>query len=78
LKDQKQIRVQVLERALRVCSLQLTQSECQADELASALPLAKSPHERTSMNIVLDDQRKVIKALKRLQADVSEILEKES
>lgn len=37
---------------------------------------AKAPRERTAVNIILDDQRKVLKALERLVNDLSEIYNK--
>jgi hypothetical protein len=37
------------------------------------LHFAKSPRERTAVNIILDDQKKAAKALERLVNDLSEI-----
>ena len=74
MNDHKRIRTKVLEGILATCGRQLEECEKQLEDIASMMPLAKGPHERTSMNIVLDDQRKVVKSLKRLQSDVSEIL----
>ena len=75
MKDQNQLRAQVLQCILSTCGSQLDQCEKQAEDLASIMPLAKTPQQRTSMNIILDDQKKLVKALKRLQSDVLAILE---
>lgn len=38
------------------------------------MPVAKGAQERTALNIILDDQKKVAKALERLVSDLSEII----
>lgn len=76
LKDQRRLRTKVLEDVLALCNSQLDLSEAQLEELSAVTSLAKGPRERTSMNIVLDDQKKVIKSLRRLQSDLSELIGK--
>ena len=75
MKDQNQLRAQILKCILLTSGTQLHQCERQSEDLASIMPLAKTPQQRTSMNIILDDQKKVVKALKRLQGDLLAILE---
>jgi hypothetical protein len=75
LKDPKESRIRILEQTQATCRIHLEDWARKAEDLNAIVPLAKSPRERTSMNIVLDDQRKVMKALTRLQTDVSELLD---
>lgn len=51
---------------------QLEESIKNIEDIKSVLPLAKNPRERTAANIILDDQKKVVKALERLIADLAE------
>lgn len=74
MKDPTRLRIKVLEEVLAVCKSQLERSEEQLEKIMAMLPLARNPKERTTINIILDDQRKVIKSLRRLEADVSELL----
>ena len=74
MKDSRRSRTQILEHIITTSGKQEEECTRQLEDLISIFPLAKSPRERTSMNIVLDDQRKVLKALKRLQNDALEIL----
>ncbi|WP_337863142.1 hypothetical protein [Nitrososphaera sp.] len=64
----------VLERVLESSSRQLDEANKSADELKSVMPVAKGAQERTALNIILDDQKKVAKALERLVSDLSEII----
>ena len=75
MKDRLESRMRILERIQSMCCIQLEDWARNAKDLAAIMPLAKSPRDRTSMNIVLDDQRKVVKALTRLQTDASEMLD---
>jgi hypothetical protein len=43
------------------------------EDIKALLPLAKTAQERTTLNIILDNQRKVVKSLERLTNDLSEI-----
>lgn len=64
----------VLERVLESSSRQLDEANKSVDELKSVMPVAKGAQERTTLNIILDDQKKVAKALERLVSDLSEII----
>lgn len=75
MKDYKQSKREILCRVYSVCSRQLADCEKQLEELVSIAPAAKTPRERTSINIIVDDQRKVARALTRLQRDLSEVIE---
>jgi hypothetical protein len=55
-------------------SRQLEESIKNVEDMKSILLLAKNPRERTAINIILDDQKKVIKALERLIADLAEMV----
>jgi hypothetical protein len=73
MQDKKGKRVQVFGQVLTLCESQLRACAEQMEAINSIMSSARSPRERTSINIVRDDQRKVIKALKRLHDDISEI-----
>ena len=75
LKDYRQRKVEILRRAFSACTRQLADCEERLEELVSLAPTAKNPRERTSINMIVDDQRKVARALSRLQSDLSEVLE---
>jgi hypothetical protein len=75
LRDLVESRRQMLENIQSSCLIQLENWARHAEDLAAIMPLAKRPRDRTSMNILLDDQRKVVKALTRLQKDVLELLD---
>jgi hypothetical protein len=76
MSEQRKVRqTRILERILATTSAHITDYLKLLDDLRSMASFAKTPHDRTSLNIILDDQRKVIKSLKRLQADVSEMLD---
>lgn len=63
----------MLGRLLATSSRQLDESAKNVDDIKSVMDWAKSPRERTAMNIILDDQRKVAKALERLVNDLAEM-----
>ena len=50
----------------------MDRARANAEQIKELLPLAKSPRERTEINIVLDDQKKVIKSMERLLNDLLE------
>ena len=75
MKDWKENRDYVLRRTLKTCCAQLVEAAQTLEDLIAIVPFAKSPKDRTSVNIVIDDQRKVQKALSRLQNDVSGLLD---
>lgn len=63
----------MLDRLLATSSRQLDESAKNIDDIKSVMAWAKSPRERTAMNIILDDQKKVVKALERLVNDLAEM-----
>lgn len=64
----------MLGKVLDSSSRQLEESTKNVDEIRSILLYwVKSPKERTAINIILDDQKKVVKALGRLVDDLAEI-----
>lgn len=76
MSEQRKVRqTQIMERILASTSAHLTDCQKLLDDLRNMASFAMTPHDRTSLNIILDDQRKVVKSLRRLQADVSEMLE---
>jgi hypothetical protein len=77
LKDPARAKDEVLNGVLESSSRQLQEAEGSIEEIKSILHWAKSPRERTSINIILDDQKKVVKALGRLVDDLSEICSKD-
>ena len=74
MKDKSQLKAHVLDRILSATRSQLNECERLVEDMVSILPSARTPQQRTSMNIVIDDQKKVVRALKRLQSDVIESL----
>jgi hypothetical protein len=76
LRDPVKVKDEVLNDVLATSSRQLEESAKNIEEIRSLLQWAKSPRERTAVNIILDDQRKVIKSLDRLVNDLSEIYNK--
>jgi len=76
LKDPARVKEEVLNGILESSSRQLEEAENSVEEIKSILHWAKGPRERTSINIILDDQKKVVKALGRLVDDLSEICSK--
>jgi hypothetical protein len=75
LKDPKDSRKRLLEGIMVSCASQIEEWEDRIEETKAFMPAAKTPSERTSMNIILDDQRKLLKALSRLHGDISEMLQ---
>lgn len=73
LRDLKNVKVQKLDAVLKSSEHQLEEAENNIEEIKSILYWAKNPHDRTAINIILDDQKKVVKALGRLVDDLSEI-----
>jgi hypothetical protein len=75
LKDPTKAKSEVLDKVLESSSRQLEESTKNVDEIRSIILLhwVKSPKERTAINIILDDQKKVVKALSRLVDDLAEI-----
>jgi hypothetical protein len=73
LRDPAKVKDETLNAVLESSSRQLEEAEKNVEEIKSILHWAKSPRERTAVNIVLDDQKKVAKALGRLVNDMSEI-----
>jgi len=73
LRDPTKVKNEVLNRVLSSSSRQLEESAQNIEEIKSILHFAKSPRERTAVNIILDDQKKAAKALERLVNDLSEI-----
>lgn len=70
------VKNEVLGRLLAASLRQLQESEEFIDEIKSIMHWAKTPRERTAMNIILDDQKKASKALVRLADDLTEMIEK--
>jgi hypothetical protein len=73
LRDPATIRHEVLSGLLASGSKQLQESAKNLEEIKSILHWAKNPRDRTAINIILDAQKKVIKALERLVTDLAEI-----
>jgi hypothetical protein len=75
LKDPTKAKSEVLDKVLESSSRQLEESTKNVDEIRSIILLhwVKSPKERTAINIILNDQKKVVKALSRLVDDLAEI-----
>ncbi|MEW6604561.1 MAG: hypothetical protein AB1351_07720 [Thermoproteota archaeon] len=76
MKDPVKVKEEVLNAVLESSSRQLEEAENNIEEIKSILHWAKGPRERTAINIILDDQKKVAKALVRLVDDLSEICSK--
>jgi hypothetical protein len=67
------VKNEVLNAVLESSSRQLKESEKNIEKINSILHTAKSSRERTAVNVILDDQKKVAKALGRLMGDLSEV-----
>ena len=76
MRDRAKVKNEVLGRLLAASLRQLQESEEFIDEIKSIVHWAKTPRERTAMNIILDDQKKASKALVRLADDLTEMIEK--
>jgi hypothetical protein len=75
LRDHIKVKSEVLGELLSSSSRQLEESASGIEEVKSILHGAKTPKDRTAINIILDDQRKVVKALERLVRDLEEMTE---
>jgi hypothetical protein len=76
VRDPAKVKNELLGRLLAAGLRQLQESEEFIDEIKSIVHWAKTPRERTAMNIILDDQKKASKALVRLADDLTEMIEK--
>lgn len=76
MRDRAKVKNEVFDRLLAASLRQLQESEEFIDEIKSIMRWAKTPRERTAMNIILDDQKKASKALVRLADDLAEMIEK--
>jgi hypothetical protein len=76
LRDPAKVKVEILNDVLASSSRQLEESARNIEKVRSLLRWAKTPRERTAVNIILDDQKKITKALGRLVNDLSEICSK--
>jgi hypothetical protein len=77
VRDPAKVKNEVLGRLLAASLRQLQESEKFIDEIKSIIHWAKTPRERTAMNIILDDQKKASKALVRLADDLTEMIQKD-
>ena len=74
MRDPTKTKSEVLDKVLKSSLRQLEESTKNVDEIRSILlHWVKGPKERTAINIILDDQKKVVKALGRLVDDLAEI-----
>ena len=74
MRDPANIKNEVLYKILKSGSRQLEESTKNVEEIRSVLLRGiKGPKERTAINIILDDQKKVVRALDRLVDDLTEI-----
>jgi hypothetical protein len=73
LRDPAKAKGEILNTILDSSSRQLEESTKSIEEMKSVVRRARAPRERTAVNIILDDQKKVAKALGRLVDDLSEI-----
>lgn len=67
------MRTRTLANLLEKSTRHLKESYENLEDIKALLPLAKTAQERTALNIILDNQKKVIKSLERLTNDLSEI-----
>ena len=74
MRDPAKVKDEILSAVLESGSRQLEESAKNIEEIRSILHRAKTPRERTAVNIILDDQKKVVKALGRLVDDLSGML----
>jgi hypothetical protein len=74
LRDPTRAKSEVLDKVLQSNSRQLEESTKNIDEIRSILVhWVKNSKERTAISIILDDQKKVVKALGRLVDDLTEV-----
>jgi hypothetical protein len=71
LRDLAKVKKKILDEVLASSSRQLEESARNIEKIKSILHWAKTPRERTAVNIILDDQKKAAKALVRLVDDLS-------
>ena len=74
LRDITKVRDEILKAVLESSLQQREESAKNIEEIKSILHWAKKPQERTTFNIILDDQKKALKAISRLVDDLSEIV----
>ena len=74
MRDPAKTKNEVLHKVLESGSRQLEESTKNAEEIRSILlHWVKGPKERTAISIILDDQKKVVRALDRLVDDLTEL-----
>ena len=73
MRNPAKIRHDTLAAVLQTASRQLDESAAAIEDLKALLPMSKSAQERTAMNIVIDDQKKLLKALERMTSDLQEL-----
>ena len=74
MRDPAKTKNEVLYKILKSGSRQLEESTKNVEEIRSVLSRGvKGPKERTAVNIILDDQKKVVRALERLVDDLTEL-----
>ena len=73
MRDPARVKDEILSAVLESSSRHLEQAAENIGEIKCILSWAKNPRERTTINIILDDQKKVVKALGRLVDDLSEV-----
>ncbi|HXV46766.1 MAG TPA: hypothetical protein VD736_08845 [Nitrososphaera sp.] len=71
MKEPATVKDEILNRVLESSSRQLEESAKNIEDIRSILHWAKSPRERTAINTILDDQKKVANALGRLVSHLS-------
>jgi hypothetical protein len=75
LRDPAKVKSEILGELYSSSLRQLEESASSIEKVKSILHWAKAPKDRTAINIILDDQRKVVKALERLVRDLEEMTE---
>jgi hypothetical protein len=71
LRDPAKIKEEILNDVFESSSRQLEESASNIEKIKSILHWAKTPRERTAVNIILDDQKKAAKALSMLVDDLA-------
>lgn len=70
MKDPARAKSKLFEKLLETGLRQLAElAEC-IEETKSVMRWAKTPQERTAMNVILDDQKKAARALERFVSDL--------
>ena len=75
LRHPAKVKSELLGELYSSSSRRLEESMSSIEEVKSILHWAKTPKDRTAINIILDDERKVVKALERLIRDLEEMTE---